>query len=102
MKSKILEAVYQTAKGLHKAGVMPKKTMHEFEALCVPAVHRLSPAEIKHIRVDLVNVSQALFAAYLNTSVSTVHKWEAGEKTPSGIALKLLNLVERKGAAVLL
>ncbi len=41
--------------------------------------------------------SQAVFAAYLNTSVSTVQKWEIGEKSPSGPALKLLNIVERKG-----
>ena len=41
--------------------------------------------------------SQAVFAAYLNTSVSTVQKWEIGAKKPSGLALKLLNIVERKG-----
>jgi len=41
--------------------------------------------------------SQAVFAAYLNTSVSTVQKWEIGAKKPSGPALKLLNIVERKG-----
>jgi putative transcriptional regulator len=46
-------------------------------------------------------ISQAVFAAYLNTSVSTVQKWEIGEKKPSGIALKLLNIVERNGLDVL-
>lgn len=45
--------------------------------------------------------SQAVFAAYLNTSVSTVQKWEVGEKSPSGPALKLLDLVERKGLKAL-
>ncbi len=29
-------------------------------------------------------MSQAVFAAFLNTSVSTVQKWEIGEKTPTG------------------
>jgi putative transcriptional regulator len=33
----------------------------------------------------------------LNTSVSTVQKWESGDKKPSGPSLKLLNLIERKG-----
>ena len=42
-------------------------------------------------------MSQAEFAAVLNTSVSTVQKWEAGDKKPSGPSLKLLNLIERKG-----
>ena len=40
-------------------------------------------------------VSQAVFTAYLNTSPSTVQKWEIGEKKPSGSALKLLNLIEQ-------
>jgi putative transcriptional regulator len=29
--------------------------------------------------------------------VSTVQKWEIGEKRPGGTALKLLDLIERKG-----
>ncbi len=43
-----------------------------------------------------------MFAAYLNTSISTVQKWERGDKSPNGISLKLLNLVESKGLEVLL
>jgi putative transcriptional regulator len=42
-------------------------------------------------------VSQAVFAAVLNTSLSTVQKWEVGDKKPSGPSLKMLNLIERKG-----
>jgi len=33
----------------------------------------------------------------LNTSLSTVRKWEIGEKHPSGPSLKLLNLIDRRG-----
>jgi len=46
-------------------------------------------------------MSQAVFAAILNVSVSTVQKWEAGEKRPAGASLKLLNLVKRKGIEIL-
>lgn len=46
-------------------------------------------------------MSQAVFAAVLNTSVSTVQKWEIGEKRPNGPSLKLLNVIERKGADAL-
>ena len=46
-------------------------------------------------------MSQAVFAAVLNTSVSTVQKWEVGEKRPSGPSLKLLNVIERKGVDAL-
>lgn len=45
--------------------------------------------------------SQVVFAAFLNTSVSTVQKWEIGEKKPSGPSLKLLNVIERKGIEAL-
>ena len=46
-------------------------------------------------------MSQAVFAAFLNTSVSTVQKWEVGEKKPSGPSLKLLNVIDQKGVDVL-
>jgi putative transcriptional regulator len=46
-------------------------------------------------------MSQAVFAAVLNTSVSTVQKWEIGEKRPSGPSLKLLNVIESKGVDAL-
>ncbi|MEQ1815592.1 MAG: hypothetical protein ABL861_03820 [Nitrosomonas sp.] len=38
-----------------------------------------------------------MFAAILNTSVSTVQKWEIGQKRPTGAALKLLHLVQKRG-----
>jgi putative transcriptional regulator len=44
-------------------------------------------------------VSQSVFANYLNVTASLVSKWERGEKRPSGAALKLLTLVEKKGLA---
>ena len=56
----------------------------------------MTPENIKALR-EQAHVSQAVFAAVLNTSVSTVRKWEVGDKKPSGPSLKLLNLVERKG-----
>lgn len=46
-------------------------------------------------------VSQPVFARYLNTSESTVEKWETGAKRPSGMALKLLAIVEKHGLQVL-
>ena len=100
MAKKILDTVHDTAKGLHKAGVMDTKTMHEFDALCLTAVKNLSAAQIKRLRTRN-KASQAVFAAYLNTSPSTVQKWEQGQKKPNGPSLKLLNLVQDKGLEVL-
>ena len=98
-KSPILEAVHETATGLHKAGVMDQVTLREFDRLCLPPVEPLQPAQIKRIR-ETSRVSQAVFAALLNTSLSTVQKWEIGQKKPTGTALKLLHLVQKRGLEV--
>jgi putative transcriptional regulator len=95
-KSAILEAVHETATGLHRAGVMDRVTMREFDRLCLPPIEPLEPKQIKEIRESSC-VSQAVFAAALNISVSTVQKWEIGQKRPTGTALKLLHLVQKQG-----
>ena len=99
-KKRILDTVHETAKGLHDAGVMDTRTMREFDALCLRPVKNLSAAQIKRLRTRN-KASQAVFAAYLNTSPSTVQKWEQGQKKPNGSSLKLLNLVEQKGLEAL-
>jgi len=48
-----------------------------------------------------LSVSQPVLARYLNTSASTVKKWEAGDKHPSGMALKLLSIVQKHGLEIL-
>ena len=100
-KSAILDAVHETAQGLYEAGVMDHVTMREFDRLCLQPIEPLQPEQIKQIRVA-ANVSQSVFAALLNTSVSTVQKWEVGQKRPTGIALKLLHLVQTKGLEIVL
>lgn len=98
-RSAILDAVLETARGLHAAGAMEQVTLREFDRLCLPPVEPLSPGKIRKIRVQ-ARVSQAVFAALLNTSVSTVQKWEIGQKRPTGAALKLLHLVQKRGLEV--
>jgi putative transcriptional regulator len=100
-KSDILEAVHETAAGLYKAGVMDQTTLREFDQLCLPAIEALEPKQIKKIR-ETSHVSQAVFARFLNISVSTVQKWEIGQKKPTGTALKLLHLVEKRGLEIVL
>jgi len=100
MTKSILETVHETAQDLAQAGAMDIATLREFDALCLPPVKEYTPAQIKHIR--MVNkASQGVFAAYLNTSPSTVQKWEQGKKKPNGPSRKLLNMVDRKGLEVL-
>lgn len=74
--------------------------MLEFDALCLPPVKSYTARQIKRIRLTN-KASQAVFAAYLNTNLSTVQKWERGEKQPRGTSLKLLNIVDEKGLEAL-
>jgi putative transcriptional regulator len=100
MGNSILEMVQETASDLHKAGVLKDQTLRDFDLLCLPAVEEFDAEQIKQIRLDN-KASQGVFAAYLNTSKSTVQKWEQGQKKPNGPSLKLLNLVAKKGLEVL-
>jgi putative transcriptional regulator len=95
-RSRILENVQKTAAGLHKAGIIDKATMREFDALCLTPVEQLSPRDIRALR-EREQVSQPVFAHYLNVRKDAVSKWERGEKRPDGPSLKLLNLVKTKG-----
>ncbi len=94
--SRILRNVHETARGLHRAGVIDKATMREFDALCLPEIPPMSPAEIKALR-EREKVSQPVFAHYLNVRKDAVSRWERGEKKPDGPSLKLLSIVKAKG-----
>ena len=100
MNKSILEVMHETATDLHEGGAMNDVTIREFDALCLPPVKKYNAGQIKRIRTQN-KASQAVFAAYLNTSKSTVQKWEQGLKHPNGPSLKLLNIVDQKGIEAL-
>ena len=100
-KSRILDAVHETAADLHRLGFIDKRKMNKFDALCLAPIPDYDSGQIRALR-DRLQLSQAVLASVLNTSVSTVRKWEIGEKHPSGPSLKLLNLLERKGLEAVL
>lgn len=99
-KSRILEAVHETARDLHDGGLIDMRSMQRYDALCLEPVPMYSSTEIQALR-KRYNLSQAVFASVLNTSLSTVRQWEIGAKHPSGPSLKLLNLLDKKGLEVL-
>lgn len=100
-KSRILEAVHETASDLRRLGFIDKRKMRKFDALCLDPIPAYDSEKIRALR-DHLQLSQSVLAAVLNTSLSTVRKWEIGEKHPSGPSLKLLNLLERKGLEAVL
>lgn len=100
-ESRIFDAVHETASDLHRLGFIDKRRMQKFNMLCLAPIPSYDSAQIRAIR-ESFELSQAVLASVLNISLSTVRKWEIGEKHPSGPSLKLLNLLKRKGLAALL
>jgi putative transcriptional regulator len=99
-KSDAFESIHNSANALLAIGAIDKATMREFDESCIAEVSDIRPEQIKKIR-QRSHVSQPIFARYLNTSASTVKQWEAGDKRPSGMALKLLSIVEKHGIEIL-
>lgn len=99
-KNDAFAAIHSTVQGLYRAGAIDKITMREFDESCLVALTGIEPQQIKLIRENN-HVSQSIFARYLNTSESTIQKWETGAKRPSGMALKLLAVVQKYGLKIL-
>ena len=72
-KSNVLQAIYESARGLHRIGVIDAKTMREFDTSCPTTVIDLTPKQIAQVRKHTV-VSQAVFAKNLNVSVTSASK----------------------------
>ncbi|MCZ2439295.1 MAG: DNA-binding transcriptional regulator [Burkholderiales bacterium] len=100
-KSRILDAVHGTAGDLHRLGFIDKRKMQRYDALCLKPVQDYDAEKVKALR-ERLQLSQAVLASVLNTSASTVRKWEVGDKRPSGPSQKLLDILERKGLEALL
>lgn len=99
-KSNAFEAIHKSASALLKVGAIDKTTMRDFDKSCFITTPEIDPEQIKEIRKKN-HVSQPVFARYLNTSKSTIQKWEIGAKRPSGMALKLLAVVQKHGIHIL-
>lgn len=99
-KSDAFEAMHSSVQALFRVGAVDKTTLRSFDQACLVAPTEITPAQIKEIR-EHNRVSQPVFARFLNTSESTVQKWESGAKHPSGMALKLLAVVQKHGLRVL-
>jgi putative transcriptional regulator len=100
-KSRILATIHATARDLRSAGFIGKRRMREYDALCRAPVRPYSSRKIRALR-ERHRLSQAVLASILNTSLSTVRRWEIGHKRPSGPSLKLLDFLDRKGLEALI
>jgi len=95
-KSGAFAAIHETASDLFEVGMIDKQTMRQFDESCLTPVHVFTAEEIRALR-EREEVSQKVFALYLNVTKESVSQWERGQKKPAGPTLKLLSLVKRKG-----
>ena len=103
-QSRLTRELLEMSRDMVTSGIMDpvgfEKITKRHLAAGEPALHDLSGQDIRALR-EKANLSQAVFARYLNTSESTVEKWETGAKKPSGAALKLLSIVQKHGLQIL-
>jgi len=104
--SRLASALLDTAEGMRKAGLLDKAT-HDKITLrhlgqdSIPKVAKINGAQIRKLR-ERANMSQAVFARHLNLTVGYVSQLERGAKQPTGAALALLNVIQRKGIEAIL
>lgn len=99
-KSDAFAAIHQTISDMYEVGAVSKQTMHRFDESCLTPVHEFTAEEIKALR-KREEVSQVVFAHYLNVTKESVSQWERGLKRPAGPSLKLLSIVMRKGLSAI-
>lgn len=69
-----------------------KKTLRTHRVSVKPV--SMTPAEVKAVREKL-KLSQAVFAQYLHTGVTTLQNWEQGLAKPNKQAVLLIKMVDR-------
>lgn len=72
-----------------------KLTLRVSHLVLPPPVKPIKPKQIAGIRRKL-NISQPVFAALLNVPLATARSWEHGKRSPSGAALRLLDLARQR------
>jgi putative transcriptional regulator len=105
-KSRLTEALLETAEDMRRAGILSKPahgkiTKRHLGATKVAPLRPLSADEIRNLR-QRSKMSQAVFAHYLNVTTGYVSQLERGAKRPTGAALALLNVIRRKGIEAIL
>jgi putative transcriptional regulator len=104
--SRLAKALLETAEGMHKVGLLDraaydKITLRHLGPEDAPKVAPISAVQIRTMR-ERANMSQAVFARYLNLTVGYASQLERGTKQPSGAALALLHVIKRKGIEAIL
>ena len=97
---RLRQELIEGMEALAEIGAVDGATMRDFREDLLSPPPAYSPDGIREIR-ESFGVSQAVFAALMNVSLSTVQKWEQGQKAPSAPAYKLLYIVKQNGLGIL-
>jgi putative transcriptional regulator len=104
---RLTKELLETARDMHASGIMDDAAYekiimrHLGRAAKAPAAAPMTGDDIRAIR-ERANISQAVFAKYLNLTTGYVSQLERGAKRPTGAALVLLDVIRRKGIEAIL
>ncbi len=88
IENEIIEGLKQAV--AHERGEIKLKT--RVREIPQPAP-KWTSQKVKKLRTETFHMSQPQFAALLNVKAPTVRAWEQGQKTPSGAASRLLEVL---------
>ena len=104
--SRLAKAMLETADDMRRVGILDaarheKITLRHLGSAGTAGAEPITGPEIRALR-ERAQLSQAVFARYLNVTVGYVSQLERGAKRPTGAALALLNVIRRKGIEAIL
>jgi putative transcriptional regulator len=104
--SRLTRVLLEAADDMHSVGIMDdaahrKITARHLGKRALATSAPITPSEIRALR-ERANLSQAVFARYLNLSIGYISQLERGVKKPTGPALTLLNVIRRQGLETIL
>jgi len=104
--SRLTKNLIEMGKDLRDVGLLDEEsynkiTMKLLKKDKISNIKPITSNEIRAIR-EKEQISQAVFANYLNLTVGYISKLERGLKKPTGPLLTLLNVVQRKGLHTIL
>ena len=104
--SQLSKALLEMADDARRVGVMDaatheKITLRLLGSKADAVAEPISGEEIRSLR-EQANLSQAVFARFLNLTTGYVSQLERGAKRATGPALVLLNVIRRKGIEAIL
>ena len=100
IKSKIFEAVHETACDLYNSDLIDETRMREYDEECRQHLNYEYSAERIILLRKRYQLSRSVLASLLNISPGTVRKWETGENCPAGPSKKLLSILDKRGLEV--